>query len=113
LEPPVITVVDSVTGGSICDATIEAVRSGAPALTLVSFIPPAEAGAPGCEYFPASLGPDGGVNGAAPFPVGTYTLMVSRPGFRSVTIPDVASLMSSCEEQPPRAQDVNVALDPA
>ena len=112
-EPPVITVTSSATGDSICDATIVASRPGAADLTLVSFVPPAEAGGPGCQYFPASLGADGGVNGASNFPDGTYTLQVSKQGFKSRTVPNVVSQSFSCDQQATPAQQVKIALDPA
>ena len=110
---PTITVTDATTGAAICDATMLAYGDGNDAGTSLV----AETGddaASLCEYGTAVRTADGMVYAVAPLETpGTYTLVVSRTGFRSQTVSNVTVVLAgaSCE-QSPAPQHVNVVLQP-
>jgi hypothetical protein len=107
---PVITVMNAVTGERICDATIVCRFSVEPtepgsiaaqheaALCAVDrfscpdastpLITPPDASTSDCQYGIPSVDVDGSVDRVDPL-TGSCTLFVSKPGFQSVTVPNV------------------------
>jgi hypothetical protein len=113
-EAPIITVVDARTRQDICDAKVTATPDdGRPALTLATFVPPADAGPPGCQYDPVQVAADGGVQGFGTFAVGTYTIAVSKPGYKTFIVDRVQSKLGGCGyPEGTTATRVPVSLEP-
>ncbi len=126
--PPDITVFNSATGQSICDAGVVARSATGPLVTpndfafcransffcpdasvpLVTFVAP-DASTLGCSYGVARLDGDGGIAGIEAVP-GSCTLFVSMSGFQSATVPNVNWQGGGCKTG--RSQQVRIALRP-
>ena len=102
---PVITVTDAATGQPVCDATVVA-QCGDAGATLVAFGPDGyvvDANVPGCQYGP---GLQATCSGAA-------TISISKTGYKSATVSNVAVRYSAhCPGPIPDPQRVGVALEP-
>jgi hypothetical protein len=102
---PVITITNADSGQPICDATVVA-QCGDAGATLVAFGPngyEVDATVPGCQY---GVGLLNACDGAA-------TIQISKAGYRSVSVPNVATRFSAhCPGPIPDPQRVSVALEP-
>jgi hypothetical protein len=88
--PPTITVVNASTGQAICDATVLATctyfDAGFPLITMPST---ADASSSDCEYGVTELWADGGLLSVEPLEY-SCTLQVSKTGFQTTVVPNVA-----------------------
>jgi hypothetical protein len=104
----VITVKDATTGAPICDATVVVLGAaeGGPidAATTSNVLTP-NAGGVSCRYDGPSLNPTGDTTA-------TFTIQVSKDGYKTATIPNVVTRVSNCsiDMTPTSPQMVNVSL---
>jgi len=104
LALPSITITDAATAQPICDAMVTA-RCGDAGTELVAFGPngyKVDAAVAGCQYGP-------GLQGICE----VATIEISKPGYKTVTVPDVEVRHSmSCPGPIPDRQEISVAMTP-